>query len=777
MSPQHRISRTFIFSLFLLISELVILLSLFVQDYRIGEPIVLTSAQFSPYEGTVTQSDSDIRLDGAENFSGMFAYSSPFELPAGSYRIDIDYEHTGSSLTFNFRGSNFLDGLQWDVVNLPADSTHYTAALWADHDFLDSYAPYIRFESSCGPDQYASIRSVTITPTHSYAFSNLISRAFFLLAADLLLLFVLKKRFCKAPTSRSRQWPLRLLLLVSITLVACTPQLCQCIFVGMDLTVHLNRIEGLALTLAGGQFPARLYTDIVAGRGYPFGIMYPDLLLYPAALLRLAGFTLENAYRFFVLYITALTSLITWYSLYRVTHNDPIALTGTALYVLSPDRLDLARSALGSFSARAFLPLIIYGLWNIFTTPSHDRRHKWCWAPLAIGFSGLLNTHILSLELGGLLAVAICLFYFRQTFTRMALTRIAKASVATILCNLWFLVPFLQFFKACAVGHSSANTTWFLSSGLSLANLLILFPVSGSYIPSGGNKRMEWTYFPGGLFILSIILCGFVLFSLKSEERKHLPLVHLCRGCLGFGCFTALLATEFFPWRTIFSILPSFANTLLAKMQFCARFLTFTPILFIFAACCAVALLRHQKSAIWTQVLCCLVLLSVIVSGSFLSSLCGNTSGTHIVSGASFSALSLSSQIGEGLEYLPATLSDSNSNLKTPYYPDGVTLTDYTNQHLHISFHAENQTAEETTVILPVYYYPGYDTTAPEVEIHDSNGWLSVTLPSQWNGTVEIAWSGFWYWHLFDFLSLFALLVLAVFFLRDHLPSISKKAL
>ena len=90
MSPQHRISRTFIFSLFLLISELVILLSLFVQDYRIGEPIVLTSAQFSPYEGTVTQSDSDIRLDGAENFSGMYAYSSPFELPAGSYRIDID---------------------------------------------------------------------------------------------------------------------------------------------------------------------------------------------------------------------------------------------------------------------------------------------------------------------------------------------------------------------------------------------------------------------------------------------------------------------------------------------------------------------------------------------------------------------------------------------------------------------------------------------------------------------------------------------------------------
>lgn len=777
MLHQHRISRTFIFSLFLLISELVILLSLFVQDYHLGEPIVLTSAQFSPYEGTVTQSESDIRLDGAENFSGMFAYSSSFELPAGSYRIDIDYEHTGSSLTFNFRGSNFLDGLQWDVVNLPADSTHYTASLWADHDFLDSYAPYIRFESSCGPDQYASIRSVTITPTHSYAFSNLISRAFFLLAADLLLMFVLKKRFCKALTNRSRQWSLRLLLLVSITLVACTPQLCQCIFVGMDLTVHLNRIEGLALTLAGGQFPARLYTDIVAGRGYPFGIMYPDLLLYPAALLRLAGFTLENAYRFFVLYTTALTSLIAWYSLYRVTRNDSIALAGTALYVLLPDRLVYAHSALGSFSAIAFLPLIPYGLWNIFTASSHDRRQRWCWLPLAVGFSGLLNTHILSLELGGLLAVAICLFYFRQTFTRPVLIRIAKAAAATILCNLWFLVPFLQFFKACAVGNSSANVPWFLSSGLSLANLLVLFPVTANYIPTGSNKRIEWTIFSGGLFLLCALLCIIVLSSSKNEEEKHTPLARICRGCLGFGCATAVLATDLLPWRTIFSILPSFAVTLLAKMQFRARFLTFTPILFIFAACCAIALLRRRNSPAWSQALCCLVLLGVVISGNFISSLCNNTSGTHILSGASLSSLSLESQIGEGKEYLPATLSDSSNNLKTPYYPDGVTLTDYTNQHLHISFHAENQTEEETTVILPVYYYPGYDTTTPEVEIHDSNGWLSVTLPSQWNGTVEIAWSGFWYWHLFDFLSLFALLALAVFFLRDHLPSITKKAL
>ncbi|MEI3526383.1 MAG: hypothetical protein V8Q27_09855 [Eubacteriales bacterium] len=63
------------------------------------------------------------------------------------------------------------------------------------------------------------------------------------------------------------------------------------------------------------------------------------------------------------------------------------------------------RAALGEYSAMAFLPLALYGFCSIFS----DYSGKKNWMALAMGVTGLLETHMLSTEMAAMLAGVLCL--------------------------------------------------------------------------------------------------------------------------------------------------------------------------------------------------------------------------------------------------------------------------------------------------------------------------------------------------------------------------------
>ena len=85
-----------------------------------------------------------------------------------------------------------------------------------------------------------------------------------------------------------------------IVLLACLPLALGYLTFGHDLSAHLSRIEGLKAGLLSGQFPVRINPDLLEGRGYAFSLMYADLLLYPAAVLRILGFPLYSVYQLYV---------------------------------------------------------------------------------------------------------------------------------------------------------------------------------------------------------------------------------------------------------------------------------------------------------------------------------------------------------------------------------------------------------------------------------------------------------------------------------------------
>lgn len=175
--------------------------------------------------------------------------------------------------------------------------------------------------------------------------------------------------------------------LVGIGVFACLPLGLGYLTYGHDLSIHLSRIEGLKAGLLAGQFPVRMDPAIINEKGYPFSLMYSDVFLYPAAVLRILGFSLQTSYKVYVASITAATVGITFYALRKMFRSDCAALLGTALYTLSFYRLTnvFVRAAVGEYTAMAFLPLVVYGLWRIYRQSPADgkKAEPWCWLPFA----------------------------------------------------------------------------------------------------------------------------------------------------------------------------------------------------------------------------------------------------------------------------------------------------------------------------------------------------------------------------------------------------------
>ena len=81
---------------------------------------------------------------------------------------------------------------------------------------------------------------------------------------------------------------------------------------------------------------------------------------------------------------------------------------------------------MGEYTAITFLPLVLVGLYNIYTT---EKPHFAQWAPMAFGMAALVQCHLLSCELIALLLVVFCLLRLRDTLRPARLLAWAKAAL------------------------------------------------------------------------------------------------------------------------------------------------------------------------------------------------------------------------------------------------------------------------------------------------------------------------------------------------------------
>ena len=203
--------------------------------------------------------------------------------------------------------------------------------------------------------------------------------------------------------------------LIMITVVASVPAFRSAIYEGHDLKFHFGRIQSLAEELASLHFPVRYESNAWYGHGYVSPLFYGDIFLYIPALLFLAGVPIFRVVNIYILLINLATVLLCYYSFKGLFKDKYLSLFATICYNLAGYRLTniFVRSALGEYTAMAFVPLCVYGIYRIYTYRTENipdlKNIIRLILPFVIGVSGLIESHVLCTEMVSLFVVLFIL--------------------------------------------------------------------------------------------------------------------------------------------------------------------------------------------------------------------------------------------------------------------------------------------------------------------------------------------------------------------------------
>ncbi len=562
------------------------------------------------------------------------------------------------------------------------------------------------------------------------------------------------------------------LILLAIAAISSIPVFTGYCIDGHDLYFHVIRIEGLAEGLRSGQFPVRLNPTFLNGYGYPNPIFYGEILMYPAAVLRLLGVGLSSCYLFYVVCINLLTTFGSYYSFHGIWRERSLAVGCTLLYVLAPYRLvDLyLREAGGEYAALAFLPLVLYGMYRIYTEDFAEERSKWCFLPLTIGLSGIVQTHVLTGEITGGVIFVVCIILFRKTFQKKRFFALLKAALATVLFNLWFLVPFADYMltQDIWVFHRSM-TVKIQATGAYPTQLFALFL---KYALDQGGPEVavaDEMPLPLGLPLGLGLLLFAVMFFVLREKR-----VEKSRGGLIFlGAVLAVwMSSIYFPWDGLSSLNSVFAK-LISSLQFAWRMLAPATVLAVACTGFGLLLLREKGGQrIAVGVMTVLAVLTVAVAVHFMWQCLEEQPPIRWESAEDLPVDTV--YAASSAEYV---LSNYNREVlmtcSEPRLSDGITLTDYSKEGLDIT--CTVSASADGCMFLPLLNYKGYELTSEDGALDSGalaegdGATVRVNIPAGYNGTIHVRYAGMWYWHLAEVvsgLSVLGLILLRVWYRR-----------
>lgn len=516
-------------------------------------------------------------------------------------------------------------------------------------------------------------------------------------------------------------------LLGLVCLFACLPFFHDGLLHGDDLDFHLVRIAHLAQCLQEGQFPVRLYTDMLNGYGYAAPLYYCDIFLYIPALLYNCMLPLQTCYKVYGILVTVATAATCYVSLQHIFGEKKISAAGTVIYLLAGYRLSnvFARAAVGEYTAMIWLPLVVWGMYKIYA----QKKPTWHdWTPLAVGMSGLVLCHVISFEITCVFLVIFCLASLRSTLHLPRLAAIFKAAGLCVALCAWFLVPMLYSITTQKILGTQALPTDFQASGVSLYELLVPFPAQKQDSPLGTL---------GASLIIGALIAAFVLLQRDSWKSIAPKTKRLLQYSLLLGCMAAVFALNRFPWNSLLSYVEgTLAHKMVALAQFPWRYLTVGTILLTVAASAALYILRQQRPdwyrAAQGVVLVTAVLYSCLFYYNLFQSRKEEIRYTPIVRDEN--AIGMAEYKLEGtvdLNY--ARPQSDNDALLIKWY-------DKTDGVAHITL--ENTSDEEAAVVLPIYNYGAYyaeDMNGVEWTLSGTeNSLLQIVIPGEYSGSISV---------------------------------------
>lgn len=525
---------------------------------------------------------------------------------------------------------------------------------------------------------------------------------------------------------------------------------------GHDSGFHCARIVGLAGSLLSGNLPVRIQPDWLHGYGYAASVCYGDLLLYIPAILYALGTPLNYAYKFYVFMINAGTLLISYFCFRKISRNSYIGVACSALYCLSITRLlnMYLRIAVGEYSAFMFLPLVLLGMKEIYD--DHADKHKnYGWLYLCLGMTGIIQTHVLSVEMTCIFIAATVLILIKRMSKGIFLS-LFKSVITAFFLNLGFLVPFLDYSTDSLKVFVEKGSYGIQHFGLSLFELF-------SFITTATGKAGDSLSGPSGripeslgIGMLIIILVTIVVLA-KCRDWKHNEKGQLLLAA-GLSILAVWLSTYYFPWNRL-AALPVLKN-IIASIQFPWRFLSIAVPLLTYMACLTFVKFGEIFGKEKLSYLLIGICMICALQGLFCQDLMNRNAQGYEIAYDNRSNLNLSRIVSNG-EYLL-----ENTNVSLTW-----TDLDVTGENIIISDTERNGTRIDVTcqagqnawLEFPMFAYKYYrckDTVTGETfpVTRGTNNKIHVTLPDNYQGTLKVYFAEPWYWRVSEIISLITLI-------------------
>lgn len=558
-----------------------------------------------------------------------------------------------------------------------------------------------------------------------------------------------------------------------IVLFACVPLMTNYLLSGQDLTFHLMRIEGLAEGLKQGQFPVKMQPVWLNDYGYPVSIMYGDLFLYVPAVLRIIGFSLQASYKIYLVMIQIITAINTYFCCKEIAEDRKLGVVGCFLYVFATNRMTniYYRAAVGEYTALAFLPLVFLGLFYLLGEKERTKaEQKKVFFLLVMGYTFMLESHMLSFNIAIVFSIIYCLFHFKKFLQNFWF--LVKTALITIGLNLGFLVPMADYMISHDMKVKYASQIENMQEhGLFLSQLfqMFRFPVSlsGNVMNGVGGDMaigIGLAYMLMlALFVWELCCCfwrkkkGLANEGMIQTEPVRIFVIFLL--CLVMSCY-------FFPWHAISKI--PVLGSILTPYQFAWRFIGIATFLGVILTMYALKALENLTDrTIKVAAIVVLGTLTLIGSQYLMDNkVSDSTARTKVTSSAS---IYTAGAVANG-EYLFVENSAMAIIDQQPVPADetAVSITSYEKKNSRISMECENLTDEVQQVKVSFLDYKGFvatdktiggklDTTCDEQHI------LTVLLPAGYQGTVQVCFRQPWYWRVAEIVSLAVLIALFVY--------------
>ena len=561
--------------------------------------------------------------------------------------------------------------------------------------------------------------------------------------------------------------------MILLGFLASLPLMLNYMLFSADLIFHLQRIEGIKDCILNGQFPARIAPEWQQGYGYASSIFYGDTLLYIAAFFRMLGFSVLSSYCIFYFIITVLTLCSAYYCFTKIFSEQYIGLLCSMLYIFSVYRIykTYVRGYMGETIAFIFLPFIIYGFYRVFSMDIHDKNYKSSWIILTIGFTGLIQSHLLTCEMVGGFTILICIIFIKKVIKKETFFCLAKTVIASTLLSAWFLVPFLDYMMNGNFVIQNVQARTIQEMGLQIPQLFSIFPRNGENMFFNDNGLVDSQPVGIGISLLiPLVLWLWIVFVKRSfvKEKKYYHLGNL-------SAFLSILALSMslsvFPWNSIQS-LNGFCAFLVSSLQYPNRFLSIATILLVLLAGvtgkCIIDCLDIKRFGLYFVLLASIVMLT---SGNLIDSIFNTMDPVKV-----YNPEGMGTGYISGGEYNPY---GSDPNLFMPFVPDtqGLVVEHFLKQGDKIEVCCVNDSGKKLDMKVPLLNYKGYIALTDTGELlpikNGDNFELTVTIPADFDGYVYIMFRSPWYWRASEFITLLAF-VMIVFYQLSNLLKIKR---